>query len=229
MIKHILILCLIVLPIASFAQQISYSGWKKQAKNEINMLPEYGNISKNQDQLIADKEFIKTCLEQDVTHRKASDHLVSLGFSYLQRGDIRTAMLRFNQAWLLDNKNENAYWGYGAIYGAFNDFSTAMLQYDKGLAINPESSVILTDKATLYFLEYQRDSEKAKLINALNLLKTSYGIDPHNANTLYKLSICYFLNNDCANAWKYYNECAATPGNSIAEDFTTALKKQCAN
>eukprot|EP01037_Dinobryon_pediforme_P000913 gene913-920_t len=108
--------------------QLTYADWRALAKTEINLQPEYGNA-------------IKT-----------KEHLVKLGFTYLSNGDVKTAMERFNQAWLLDPKNENAYWGYGAIYGYFNDYDTAIAEYDKGLLINPNSPVILTDKATVYFV-----------------------------------------------------------------------------
>jgi len=97
--------------LSSFAQQMSYDDWKKEAATEINLQPEYGNVKKTKEQLEDDRTFIETVLKQDTTRRKGSEHLVGLGFNYLARGDMETAMKRFNQAWLLDPKNENAYWG----------------------------------------------------------------------------------------------------------------------
>jgi tetratricopeptide (TPR) repeat protein len=138
-------------------------------------------------------------------------------------------MKRFNQAWLLDPKNENAYWGFGAIYGSFNDYDMAISQYDKSLAINPESSVILTDKATLYFVQFQQNQDPIKLNTAIGMLKKSYIIDAKSVNTTYKLSVCYFLNKDCINAWKFYNECQKLGGQPIAENYTNALKNMCPN
>lgn len=215
--------------LSSFAQQMSYDDWKKEASTEINLQPEYGNVKKTKEQLEDDRTFIETVLKQDTTRRKGSEHFVSLGFNYLSRGDMETAMKRFNQAWLLDPRNENAYWGFGAIYGTFNDYDMAINEYDKGLAINPESTVILTDKATLYFMQFQHDQNTAKLNIAIELLKESYGIDSKSVNTTYKLSICYFLSKDCADAWKYYNECKRLGGQQIAENYTNALKSMCAN
>ncbi|MDB5016786.1 MAG: hypothetical protein JWQ84_1618 [Mucilaginibacter sp.] len=221
------IICLICL--SSFAQQISYPQFQEEAKSEINLQPEYGNVPKSTGQLEEDRIFIETVLRQDTTRRKGSDHLVKLGFIYLSKGDFETAMRRFNQAWLLDSKNENAYWGYGAIYGSFNDYNKAIIQYDKGLVLNPQSSVILTDKATLYFMQFQQEQDPVKLSTAVDLLKRSYAIDAANVNTTYKLSICYFLNKDCINAWKFYNECQKLGGQPIAENYTSALKKMCNN
>jgi tetratricopeptide (TPR) repeat protein len=227
--KYIFTLLLSLIFLSSFAQQISYDEFKEEAKTEINLRPEYGNAVKSQAQIDEDNKFVTLVLQQDTTHRKGSDHLVQLGFSYLSRGDMKTAMRRFNQAWLLDPKNENAYWGFGAVYGTFNDFDNANIQYDKGLSLNSNSSVILTDKATLLFVKFEHTNDHEQLDKAISLLKQSYASDPNNVNTTYKMSVCYFLNRDCVNSWKFYNECKKLGGQPIAENFTNALKNQCPN
>ena len=117
-----------------FAQQVTYQQFMEDAKTEINLQPEYGNIQKSDAMKREDDVFISTALQSDTTVQKASDHLVRLGFTYLYRGDFETAMKRFNQAWLLDPKNENAYWGFGAIYFSFGDYKEALNQFEKGLA-----------------------------------------------------------------------------------------------
>jgi len=210
-----------------FAQQVTYQQFMEDAKTEINLQPEYGNIQKSDAMKREDDVFISTALQSDTTLQKASDHLVRLGFTYLYRGDFETAMKRFNQAWLLNPKNENVYWGYGSVYGSFSDYTEALKQFDKGLLINPNSSAILTDKATIYFVQFQQDQDQSKLSTALSLLNKSFGIDATNVNTAYKLSICYFLGKDCVNAWKYYDVCKKLGGQPIAENYTAALKSAC--
>jgi tetratricopeptide (TPR) repeat protein len=225
--KYFLILLILLVAKFSFSQQITYDQFKEKARTEINLRPEYGNVKKDQGYSEEDRKFIELVLKNDTTNRKGSEHLVRLGFQYLGSGDIETAMHRFNQAWLLDPKNENAYWGFGAIYGTFNDYSTAIIEYDKGLALNPQSSLILTDKATLYFVTYQQNHEQNKLDTAVSLLTKSYNINSENLNTLYKLSICYFLNKDCPNASKFYNKYLKLGGPLQQDGFADALKKLC--
>jgi len=225
--KYLLTLLVSLLYLPSFAQQMSYKEWQEQAKNEINMQPEYGNVPKSQSQIDADKEFIKTCLKEDGTNKKASEHLVSLGFTYLYRGDLKTAMNRFNQAWLLDPKNENSYWGYASVYFSFNDYDEALKQLDKGLVINPNSSNILTDKATIYTGLFVNKHDISYLNKAIELFNASYKIDSSNQNMLFKLSVAYFYNKDCANAWKFYDECMKLGGKPISPAYTAALKQQC--
>ena len=225
--RYIIAIAISLFVSTGFAQQITYKEFQDAASSEINLRPEYGNVIKDKGYIEEDKKFIDIVLKEDITHRKGSEHMVQLGFKYLYSGDLKTAMRRFNQAWLLDPKNENAYWGFGAVYGYFSDYKAAIIQYDKGLAINPNSSIILTDKATLHFVLFQHDGDHVKLDTAIELLKRSYAIDPKNTNTTFKLSICYFLNKDCTNAWKFYDECKEQGGQPITVEYTEALKKQC--
>lgn len=92
-------------------------------------------------------------------------------------------MYRFNQAWLLDPKNANVYWGYGAIYLSFNDADEALRQYDNGLAIDAKSAHILTDKATAYMSIFVNRNRPDYLDKAIELFHESYDIDPANQNT----------------------------------------------
>ncbi|MDB5118443.1 MAG: hypothetical protein JWQ79_3935 [Mucilaginibacter sp.] len=167
--KYLFLLIISALSFSSIAQQVSYDQWKEDVKTEINLMPEFGNMPKTSEMIAEDDKFIKTCLEADGTRRKASEHLVTLGFKYLYQGDVKTAMQRFNQAWLLDNKNENAYWGFGSVYFMFNDYDEALKQLEKGLALNPNSSNILTDKATIYTGYFMNKHDINYLNSAINL------------------------------------------------------------
>lgn len=225
--KYILTIVIVLVALSSFAQQITYKEWQEEAATEINLRPEYGNVEKSKEQIQLDQEFIKTALEQDGTNRKASEHMVQLGFSYLYRGDIKTAMRRFNQAWLLDAKNENAYWGFGSVYFTFSDYNEALKQLEKGLSINPNSSNILTDKATIYMSIYMNKQNADYLNKAITLFNQSYKIDPLNQNTLFKLSAAYFYEKDCTNARKFYDKCMKLGGKPIPSGYTDALNNQC--
>lgn len=227
--KYLLGIVLLLIGGRVSAQQLTYAEWKAEAKENIRLLPEYGHAVKTAGQIEADNEFIKEELAKEKNPRIASDNCIKRGFDYLYKGEIKTAMYRFNQAWLLDSKNENVYWGFGTVYFYFNDPQEALTEFNKGLAINPNSDNILTDIATISYIEYYKTSDKTKLVKALELLKKSYSVNKKNQNTLFKLSVCYFLNDDCANAWKYYNECKTLGGDPITDDYTKALKEKCKN
>jgi hypothetical protein len=75
-ITNMLKVILLTVSIGAYGQQIGYSDWKKESKDNIRLLPEYGNVTKTKEQKEADDDFIKLSLQQDGTHEKASEHLV---------------------------------------------------------------------------------------------------------------------------------------------------------
>lgn len=230
--KPSLILTLILLSVAGFGQGISISQWNEEAKANIRLLPKYGHAVKTAEQKEADREFMATALKQDTTPRKASDHLVQLGFKYLYR-DIKTAMYRFNQAYLLDSTNTDIYWGFGGVYLTLGDYARAAEQYREGLAIDPRNTHLLTDYGTYFMAQYyglqpvDPQSAAANLDSALMYMNRSYQLDASDPNTAFKLSACYFNKKDCDNAWKYYEVCEALGGQPITEAYTKELKKTC--
>src|SRR5690606_40837842 len=100
--KYLITLAIFFFTTITFAQKISYTQWKEDAKTDIRLLPKYGNVPKTKEQNESDQELIKGYLAELGSHRKASDFLVKRGFDYLAKNDLKAAMSRFNQAWLID-------------------------------------------------------------------------------------------------------------------------------
>jgi len=209
------------------AQKMSYDEWRKEANDNIRLHPKYNNAEKSKGQLEADQQLIKESLETHGTLEKASEYNVSRGFDYLYAGDLKLAMYRFNQAWLLNPRNENVFWGFGGVYFTYGDFEKALTQYEEGLKINPKSSNLLTDKASVYLGKYYSSQNLSDINQAIELFKTSLTVDSKNQNTLYKISISYFIKDDCKSALKYYNDCKKLGGKPIAKEYTNALLQKC--
>lgn len=231
--RYIYIIFISLLTNIGFGQQINLADWNNEAKTNKRLLPKYGNLPKTDDEKKADQDFIKTILEIDSTTKKASAHLIDLGFSYYYRNDLKTAMYRFNQAYLLDSTNTDIYWGYGAIYTSLKDLPAAEAQYKEGLKLNPKNTKILTDYGTLYMAKFY-NSQQTDLLNAytylnsaISYLNESYKLDKTNQNTTFKLSVCNYLTGNCDGAWQYYNECKVLGGKPISDDYTKELKKNC--
>lgn len=220
------------LSLLAFGQQMTLTQWNEEAKSNIRLLPKYGHAQKTEGQKRSDREFIETALKLDSTVEKAFNHSIDLGFNYLYR-DIKTAMYRFNQAYLIDSNNTDIYWGFGAVYMTLGDYGRAKTQYEEGLEINPNSTHLLTDYAT-YFMTQYYDMEALNetvalkhLESALAYLQKSYNLDSKDPNTTFKLSVCYMLKADCENAWKFHNLCKELGGQPITEEYTADLKKKC--
>jgi tetratricopeptide (TPR) repeat protein len=224
--KSILLILLSVISLGAVAQKISYADWQEESKHNISLLPKYGGAEKTVEQLAADSVFIATATQKTTAH-DASNYFVKVGFDLLAKGDQKTAMFRFNQAWLLDPKNENVYWGFGGVYFSFNDHENALVQYTEGLVLNPKSANIMIDMATIGMARYYKNKDINELAASINLLKLAYEIDPNKQNLLFKLSACYFLKDDCTSAIKYYDECVKLGGQVIPESFKKAISEKC--
>lgn len=81
----------------------------------INEQPMYGNLPKDAAMMKADERFIAGVLQMGYTREVESGHSIDSGWHSFNKGDHSTAMKRFNQAWLLDPENGDAYYGFALI------------------------------------------------------------------------------------------------------------------
>ncbi len=228
--KRILFLVTYLFAVTSFGQQLNSTEWDEQAKSNIRLLPKYGLQKKTNEQKQADEKFINETMELEQFNgdrKAASTHFIQLGFTYLSNGDAKTSMYRFNQAYLLDSTNTDIYWGYGAVYMTIGNFEKAQQQYLQGLSFNPMSSHLLTDYATYFMSQYTKEHAAIYLDSTVKYLKKSFQADPHDRNTLFKLSAAYYYKGDCPNAWKFYDECKELGGQPITEEYTRELMTKC--
>lgn len=237
--KSVITIFLALIAFTAFAQlPINLDQWRVESKSNKRLLPKYGNEPKSAEEKRADEEFVKSTMQQSEFNgdrTKASDKLIKLGFNYLSTGDIKTAMYRFNQAYLLDSNNTDIYWGYGTVYMTLGDITEGKRLYEEGLSINPSNSHLLTDLATYYLGRYykleeagiEKYSAQVQLDSALLYLNKSYPLNPKDFNTNLKLSICYWLKEDCTNAWKHYDECVVIDKDQIPYDYKQDLMRKC--
>ncbi len=153
---------------------ISSSAFSKRPENEI---PEYGG--QHQSSLSRDPENSK-----DATDK---------AWKFLQKGDLDTTIKRFNQAWLLDGKNHEAYWGFGIICGKRaikgenpeENFKKSIEYLNKsiGMALHPSVN-LLTDLgvSTLNYGGYldehgKKEASKNKLKDADQVFSKAAKID----------------------------------------------------
>jgi len=210
---------------------------EEEAKTNKRLLPRYGLLPKSEDEKAADKDFVTETMKQpqfNGDYRAASNHLIKLGFNYLYRRDLKTAMYRFNQAYLLDSTNTDIYWGYGAFYMTLGNYELGKKQYMDGLSKDPSNTHLLTDYGTYYLSQYYgikgAGFEKDAITNldtAIMYLDKSFTIDKSDPSTTTKLSICYWIKGDCEKAWDFYDKAKELGGQQLTEEYTADLKKKC--
>jgi tetratricopeptide (TPR) repeat protein len=88
-----------------------------QSSGKLNLIPMYGNtlIEKGYEYQKVDNDFIAFIDSKYNSRTKASKELVLLGYDFFYKGQLQTAMKRFNQAWLIDTINPGIYFGYWLI------------------------------------------------------------------------------------------------------------------
>lgn len=79
--------------------QFFLCGISSAGNRPINEQPMYGG---------QDKSYMQPNLE-------FSQNAASLGWEYLMKGDVDTAIKRFNQSWMFNHENVDAFWGFGII------------------------------------------------------------------------------------------------------------------
>jgi Tfp pilus assembly protein PilF len=220
---------------SSFAQNSNYEKWAAMADNDISLQPEYGNFEKNELQKADDESFKKDILkyykgDTNAASKKMSD----LGFTYLyDKGDLVTAMRRFNQAYILNSKNADAYYGFGTIFFNLGAMEKAREQFDKGLEIDPKHSKILTDYGTTYLGDYYESLENEKenstefLTKANEYLEKSLEFDKKDSNTIYKLSIVKMYIGDCKEAKELLKKAKKMNNPNVTESYEKELNQKC--
>ena len=110
-----LYLCLIVIVCCAFVFALQACSGPSRASS-LNAQPMYGyDAPKSATQQLADEQFIRRAVEIAGSREEGARKSIELGWKYFNDGDLRTAMNRFNQAYLLDPAQGESYAGMAVI------------------------------------------------------------------------------------------------------------------
>lgn len=161
----------------------------------------FGQAKKCPGQIEADKEFLKATDEIfDGDRKKAAQDRIDRGWDYFYKGHMDSAMMRFNQAWLLDSSNADIYWGYGNLLGSQQKFEESLIYFERSLTLNPDNSNAWLSASTSYGQLFFQTKNKELLNKSIDYLKKSVAIDPNNARAYGQLTAAYsyFMQKDSA-------------------------------
>lgn len=174
----------------------------QDCRSDINVLPMYGKVKKCKEQIAADEEFLKEMDNLYHDRKIASSQIANLGWEYFYKNELETAMKKFNQAWLLDSNNYQAYWGYGNIEGKRKNYKQSITFFEKALSLNDTNASLLESSSTSYFHLFLNANDEKYLTTGINYLQRSLSIDSTNIRALSQLVIAYSYN-DNDSAFKY--------------------------
>lgn len=150
--KNILYALIIILSIS--CKTTGETSNKKQnlppAHVNINTLPLYGGYDKTEDQQEADRKFVTTVIEEAGSREAAVSHFLKRGWEYLWNGDLETAVMRFNQVWLLDSENYEAYWGLAISQLMENKYEEGLLLLNQANSLNSFDGDLSFDTGLAY-------------------------------------------------------------------------------
>lgn len=138
----------------------------------LNEIPMYGGNKITEHQKKANEKFIKEIEKLNVSKNDAAKHSIQRGWEAYRKGDFSTSIKRFNQAWLLDPKNPDIYWGFGNYLGAIQNFEESIKMFYKCLELDTNNISIMADLAKSYNMNgFKKSYEGNKDELEINLKK----------------------------------------------------------
>ena len=197
---------------------------EERESSDANILPMYGGMPKTK----ADQEFIEAATREAGSKGSASQKHMEFGWQYFDGGDLKTAMKRFNQAWLLNPNNADVFWGFGSVALAKRDPDGAIEMFNKAIALNPKHAIAMCLLGSAYQLKtytvgLHNTSAPSYLQKSVRLCEEGSQIDP-------KEEFCYstwagtlFLQKRYAEAWEKVGMAKMLGGRTLNSDFIRDL------
>jgi Tfp pilus assembly protein PilF len=118
-------------------------------------LPMFGQpkIARPENLKQADEAFVRDSALRYGSRQAASNALAAQGWAAIRSKQADLAMQRFNQAWLLNPKNYNVFWGFGAVLSERGKLADAIEQLESAreMVDDPTQRVaLLCDLGTVH-------------------------------------------------------------------------------
>jgi tetratricopeptide (TPR) repeat protein len=188
-------------------------------RNEIetptNELPMYGGIPRSAQEKAADDAFIAE-MDRLGSRETAIDKMLQFGQEAYRKGDFKTAMMRFNQAWLLDPNNAAVFFNFAIVMDSSGKLDEAIKFYRKSLELRPEEANTMCNLATVLAKKAKGEMENATEASKKEKVRKDYNdalmlyanADQVATNDFdkgminYQWAIALFVDKNYAEAWK---------------------------
>jgi len=208
------------------------AGWSAQREDPEN-LPMFVQPAVTRSALLKqqDEAFIRDAVLKYGNRQKGSDALAEQGWSELRSGNPSAALRRFNQAWLLNNKNYLAFWGFAAVSSDQGKLADAMKFLDLAanlLGAAPQRVALLTDIGRVHTeyavrLPAERQLDRAQqFIVANNNFTESIQINPNFGPAWRAWAMSLYEQERYSEAWLRVKK-ARELGTQLPDDFLKKL------
>jgi len=170
----------------------------------------YGGIDRNANPQLkaADEQFIANVSKEFGSRESASNRWVEQGVRYYRQDNYSMAMKRFNQAWLLNPKNPEAFWGFAIVYHDEGKDCEAKRQIDRALELNLSKPIALADAGSIYTLCAVSDNslpqatKKQYFKKSDELYRKADAAAPNNDYISGNWAMSYYFRGDYAQSWE---------------------------
>lgn len=160
----------------------------------VDQQPMYGGQERTEAMKKADDEFLEKVASMGYTRESGSAKSVELGWQYFFKGDIATAMRRFNQAWLLNSENGDVYHGFAVVTAERGgSLQEAERYFRMALTKAGVDPYVYVDYARLLNVHGRFDDALVQGQNAI-------AADPRTRNARIQISYSYYSKKDASNA-----------------------------
>ncbi len=182
------------------------------AQEPDNTIPMYGNVVKSEGYKKIDEEFIEHSKKQFGTIDSATKAYVDFAWRYFYNNDLKTAMKRFNQAWLLDDACPDTYFGFAALTEIQGNKAEANKYYEIGIAKDKTGK-----RATICFQRIADCKEQlGDISGTIEAYSKILAINPSNAFALKKAGYFQMQTGNHEKALAAYNKAIALdPGDAM--------------
>jgi len=200
-------------------------GMNAKAQDQ-NLLPKYGTFPKSAELKAADKVFIDG-MDHDYHGdlKKASSDMALRGWQYLKSGDPDDAMRRFNQAWLLNNRNGTALWGMAAVESDRGETDESLKLFKEAEPFVGEDLNFEIDYSRSIAVAANANKDSALLNDAYKRFRKIYDKAPQNGRNLKNWAVALFNDEKYSETWAKVKLAEATPNKgSLDPQFIAALQ-----
>jgi len=193
-----------------------------------NLLPKYGQLPKPEWQKQSDAAFLAAIdKEYKGNRKKAAKYFSNRGWEFLLQGDPTDAMMRFNQAWLLDNSNGYAIWGMAAIQGDQGRLDESLTLFAEAESLIGDNLNLSTDYAKVLAMAGVEKKNDALLKDAYARFERIYKKAPKHTINLEGWAFALYYAGNYAEAWKKLKLAEATPhGREVNPELVKALQSK---
>lgn len=168
----------------------------------INKLPMYGRVKKCAGQIQTDSTFLKSTTIDFKSRKEAAKYFVKRAWGYYYQNKPDTAMMRFNQAWMLDSLNAGVYWGFANLVGQQGKYKESLPLFTRSIELDSLNANVWESASVSYGQLFVSTRQVDYLNTAIKYLKRSIALKPGpKAYAALTAAYTYFLQKDSASKY----------------------------